>query len=45
MPSDGFMLDDQENEEKSRVAMITFAYNNPKIINQLMERGTYIKAE
>lgn len=25
--------------------MITFAYNNPMIINQLKERGNYIKNE
>lgn len=45
MPSDGLMKDEQDNAEKSRIAMITFAYNNPKIINQLKERGTYIKTE
>jgi hypothetical protein len=46
MPSDGYIIyNDAENEEKCRIAMITFAFNNPEIINMLKERGGYIKNE
>ena len=33
------------NAERVRIAIITFAFNNAKVINWLRERGTHIKNE
>ena len=38
-------LDNDESEFAPKIAMISFAYNNSQIINQLKTRGDYIKAE
>ena len=38
-------LDNDESEFAPKIAMISFAYNNSEIINQLKTRGDYIKAE
>ena len=42
----GFEADDNvkiENEYKQRIAQITFAFFNEKVINWLIERGQYIR--
>ena len=43
MPDMGF--DPDAKDEPIKIAQITFAYNNSKIINWLQTRGTYIKTE
>ena len=38
-------FDPDNKDEPIKIAKITFAYNNAKIINWLQTRGTYVKTE
>ena len=44
MPSLGYDGEEGDNE-RVRIAIITFAFNNAKVINWLRERGNHIKNE
>lgn len=44
MPSLGYDGEEGDNE-RVRIAIITFAFNNSKVINWLRERGGHIKNE
>lgn len=38
-------LDNDEEDQAPKIVMISFAYNNAEIINQLKVRGVHIKSE
>ena len=37
--------DEDEMNKKIEIAQITFAYDNAEVIEQLISRGNYVKAE